>query len=236
MSYIGNLREAQEYYELLESLTNEMTDSMQASHLMGSFSFFLKKQEYEKCATILDEIKTKKNFNNGAYFKFIKLLFFNLKDNKTIYAYKDDFVGFPYLYSQLMVIKSLESGDVNLANHYWSELSFTYPLNYLNDFNYRGDKNLFSLCLDKYRPFDQIQSNNNEHKSKEDVILEVLLNHKVPIGRDELYRLVWKEDWKNKSELNRLHQLISILRNRGHKIILKNSSYVLDHKSQKIAS
>jgi hypothetical protein len=156
------------------------------------------------------------------------MLLLNLTENKPLYAYKNDFDTFPTLYNQLLVIQNLESGQINTALESWQILQSGSPVIYLDNFEYSGDTNIFSLCLEKYRPNKNSQVVSLEHLPKEEAILKALMHSQQWINKEELYRMVWGQELQNKTELNRLQQCIAKLRERGIDITYKKSAYKIE--------
>lgn len=235
--YIQDSNGEKRTLEILDQMKSDMSEAVLMSHLLSSFVCYVKIKNFDKCESILKELKSKRNFNSGAYFKYLKTLLLHLKEGASIYAYEKDFKGFPHLFHQIMVIKYLETNDKINAKKHWKQLNEKYPDIYLDNFTYKGNKDLFSLCLELYEK----SLNLNEIKFQENLgthqmILQALKKCPLGIKADDLFQQIYGHPWNDKSELNKLHRLVSRLRAKGINIKSKKSVYHLVPKEQKKVS
>jgi hypothetical protein len=113
----------------------------------------------------------------------MKLLLLNYTQDRPIYAYKEDFQSYPALYHQLMIIKHLESRQMMEARAFWNKLQIEFPKTYADNFKYLGSENIFSLCLEKYKPKHSNAPVSVDNLDRENALLKVLSSLGKSIAR-----------------------------------------------------
>lgn len=116
----------------------------------------------------------------------MSVLLEHLTKNAPIYLYEQNFQEYPTLYYQVMVLKNLESGNHDQANASWNYLKQLSPKIYQDNFIYKGDKCLFSLCLAKNLGQKKVMYNITSN-SKEDMLIEYLEQSDLPLSSEWLY-------------------------------------------------
>jgi hypothetical protein len=227
---------AEEYLHLIKISKNEMLESDQISHLIGEFNFHLKRKKFTECYQTLAEMKKHRKFQLSENFNFIKLLLDHLQHDKPIYAYDQDFKKIPLLFHQLKVIQSLESSDLPAAHKHWNELNQMQPEIYLKNFKYQSSICLFSLCLNKYEnTFDHADPEIKKKKTKIATLIELLTSSKTILTKERIYRYLWGESPKDKSDLNKLTRMVSKIRDVHHlNIKTRKGCYYIDSKKSKL--
>lgn len=232
LAYCGDYAEAEGVLEVIEK-SKLLKDNQLLYHLISKFDFFIKVDHYQGCGEILLQLKKAKDYHFGANYKFMSTLLTHLMENKPLYIYERDFSGHPLLWNQISVIKNLEEKNLDLAKKCWDYLRATSAETYLNDFNYQGDKCLFSVCLEKnlahlkvnIKPIKMIAT------SKEELLVH-LLKTQATITKEELYFELWGEYAPDKGAFNKLERMISTVRKSDDLTIkFKKGCYFLEKKA-----
>ncbi len=200
---------AGESLQKINSFKDQMTESDWMAHLINVFSFAMKTEDMEKGEEVLNEIIKHRKYRTKENFKFMKTLFFHLTENKPIYITDDDFVATPFLYYQIKLIQKLEGMELGDAKFFWGKLQNMFPEQYLDHFQYRGPKCLFSLCLHKHqskllKPMKIEET--GSHLEKLDVIFK---SHPGPYSKDELFEALWGRKPVDKSDYVRLSNTLA---------------------------
>lgn len=207
---LGQFEKAQNTLNKLKNLKDKMSENQKMNFCLDQFDFYIKTENFQKASDILEELKLCTKFYLTLNFKFMKELLAHLTSNSPIYLYENDFKGHPNLYYQMLVIKNLEMNELHMAEEAWNELMLINPKVYKFDFDYSGDKCLFSLCLDKN--LNKKSLSVNLYASKEQTLLSMLLSSKVPLNKEFIYERIYQEKLQTKDDLKKLSQLISSLR------------------------
>src|SRR5690606_26286845 len=133
----------------------------------------------------------------------LKLLEY-LTKGKRIYLYDRDFVAGDDLYIMIKTISFLDEGKLSLAEECWKKLSLLSPDTYLENFEYKGDKCLFSLCLDKClqktNP-NEIVLNEN-YSAQEKAFVEFFRKYNfLPQLKEELFEGIYGRMYNDKKDL-----------------------------------
>jgi hypothetical protein len=220
----------------LDKLCPEMSESRYMGYLQSKFYFLSQIENFDECEEVLLIIKNKKNYSYSAIYKYMNGLLNHYLYQKALYVYEKDFAQYPYLYLQIKVIQSFSSGKPGDAKKYWAELSSLYPENYLDNFEYKGDKSIFTLNLDKYLVGQNLNTKEVVNVSnKEFALLSFLQNTIVPIDKEKLYSDIWSKPCVDKQEMKNLSKLVTRLRAKGHDIGYKQGAYFLVRKEKKSA-
>ena len=157
-----------------------------------------------------------------------------LYKDASIYAYERDFESIPYLYHQLMVIKSLRCFEIENAKKSWAFLQAENPFVYREDFQLNDDGSLFSKALEKVKReslnsqqpgFDQVKL--NEFKTVQDKLHYILTSKDGAVSSEDLIKLIWNEEVSEKS-LFKLSVQISRLRKKStDEIKVKSGHYYI---------
>lgn len=152
----------------------------------------------------------------------------------------NDFESCPILFYQIKVIQKLEAGDQKAANEFWHKLAQAYPETHGREFsNYTGDKCLFSMCLKKHEKVNNVFNLKQIElpKIKEEALLKLLTEAETPLHQEIIYEMIWNEVPETKNDLNKVAQLVSILRQKGGlNIRIRKSCYYIEKVQKKKAS
>lgn len=218
-NFIGNASKARLVLAKLEAKIPEMHSSQIIPHLIDRFVYELKIDDFNGCEKTLDEMKDFRRFNYSANYKFMKTMFNHFRHKKPIYLYDKDFSDCPLLLYQLKTIKALESGDKTQAQLYWKSLSEMNSEVYQENFEYKGDKCLFSLCLDLYMKPKQINFQFEDSMSLEDKLIHILKVANGPVKKEELYELLWQTPMESKDDLAKLSMMVSRVKKKSGLVI-----------------
>lgn len=229
-------KKAEEYLHLIKINKSEMLESDQISHLIGEFNYHLKRNDIPSCYQTLTQMKKHRKFQLSENFNFIKILLDHLHENKPIYAYDQDFKKIPLLFHQLKVIQLLESGETSKAKIHWDELNKRLPQTYRENFSYHSSTNLFSLCLNKHKNTLHLEETDiTKKKTKIATLIQLLTSSKTILTKERIYRYLWGELPKQKSDLNKLTRMISKIRENHHlNVKSRKGCYYLDPKKSKL--
>lgn len=227
-SFIENFAEARIYLTAIENLKIHMSEPLIMTHLICKYIFTVKVEDWAECQATLVEMKSYRSFNSSSNYIFMKTLLDHFVYDTPLYIYKNKFEHYPMLYSQLKVIQNFQESDHEGALTHWKNLQSMFPEIYLDDFNYQGDKTIFSLCLAKHLKMVNKQKPEVPiSASKEDALVIILQNATGPIRKELLYELVWGEFPSDKEDLYKMKKMISRCREKGLEIQYKKGCYVL---------
>jgi len=210
-SELMDLEKAEEYLALLKMKKKEMNENERISLLVSKFKFYIRSGDYAKCQDVLDQMKSQRKFKIKENFKYMKVLFEHLVKGEPIYAYDKDFIKTPFLYHQIKVIQWLEATNLAKAKKHWEYLEKLNSAVYGENFEYRGAKSLFSVCLEKHRDKVGHSVKKIKFEKKESLIetlIDILKNSIVPIPKNQIYRMLWGEPPQSKEDLGRLVRLV----------------------------
>lgn len=236
-SVTGKYKEAETYLNQLDKVQSQMSEAQAISHLVDKFDFYVKTDRHYDCESILINMKVYRKFHMSSNYNFMKLLLQHYLYDKTLYVTDKEFKDFPMLYYQIKIIQKLEESNFVEAKKWWLSLASLYPSSYgveLGD--YRGDKCLFSICLDKYeRTSLTIDIKRSElPRSKEKALVKLLEEVAAPIPQEMIYELIWEKQFDSKLDLNKLAQLVySVKAKTGIDIKMKRSCYFIDKNKTK---
>jgi tetratricopeptide (TPR) repeat protein len=235
--FLGNNNLAKEHLRALEKIKEKMHPGQFVSHLVDKFIYFLKIDQLKKCEETLAELKEHRRYRMTENFVFMQALLSHYMHRKPIYLYDDQFKNFPLLFFQLKVIQMLESGNKIEARKHWNELKNINPEVYSDFMEYKGDKCLFSLCLNLYqqeKSFDLTEYSKVNLQPREKLLLEILSKSGTPVMKETLYMKIWGGALQSKEDLTKLAMMISrIKRKTGIEIKSIKGSYKIEIKNSK---
>jgi tetratricopeptide (TPR) repeat protein len=200
------------------------------------FIILFKLEDYNQCRELLVDYKKYRSYRVSCNFKYMKGLLDNYLDDTSIYLYDSDFIDNPDLLEEANVIRYLNSGEMDLAQTYWSLLMKRNPNVYLKDFQFAGDRCLFSACLKKnYKASQCLNSStidfDNLKGSVEEKLLYILEHSSKPLSKIDLVQHLWGVEMDAKSS-SRFNVLLSRVKKK-HEISVKanKGSYVLIKKA-----
>ena len=228
-NFFENFDQSLEILQELEELKDEMSEAVIMSHQISKFIFHLKQEKFEECQSNLKEMKDNRLFRFSPNYKFMKMTLDHLQHNKPLYVYEKDFGESPYLFRQLKTIQALEESKTEEAQKYWKLLKEMDPEIYLENFTYAGQKNLFSLCLEKHKKIvkteEEIKITGN---NPGDVLINILKMIKAPIPKENLFEKIWGHKPNSTADDNRLKNLIYYVKStKNIKISYRKGCYQL---------
>ncbi len=235
LTFKNQFEEASHYLEELELKKAEMTDPVIMSHLISKFQYFLKQSLFDYCEATMQEMKKYRLFRHTPNFIFMRLSLDHIIYNRPLYFYEKDFKDSKLLFHQLKVIKSFEESNFQEAEKYWRILSKTDSNIYQDNFVYKGQVNLFSLCLSKYKIQKQQSAPMPElsNKNKSEAIVKILQSRSYPIPKEELFEALWGRKPVDQTDDDKLKNLIYYVRkNKGLVIGFRKGCYSLKTSSK----
>lgn len=227
---------AREWIKSISVIQEEMTEADLIAHLVSEFMFYAKLKEYDQAREILNQMKSHRKYHLTENFNFSRKLLDHLTLNAPIYAYDKDFKDVPILLHQLKVIQAMEANDPQEAKKYWGLLQKNYPQIYLDNFEYSGQKCLFSHCLEKHKAIKNPTRSivDTQEGSKPETFLALLRASEAPLSSGYVYEVLWGAPPEQKEDLKRLTRLVSRVRAKyGVEIQSRKGNYFLEEKSEK---
>lgn len=226
-------------YDSLCSLKNyyqQMNDQLKAGYFYNWFQYAISLEDFELAQKNLDRLKNFKVYHSGTNSLYMKVVLDFLWKGKPIYIQEAKYKEYPSLYWQLKVLKSLEECNYEDALTFWKKLQVNSYETYQENFTYSGDICLFSLALKKFekviKKSSSIENKINTGDNKEELLLKSLLDSEIPIPKNVLFRLIWKEEMKDHKDDLKIQKLISRLRDKTkHEIRFKKGCYYLKRAS-----
>lgn len=211
----------------LDARLPEMAPAMAMTHLTTAFMFWIKKEEFKKAQKTLERIKSYRMFRSTANYNFMKVLLDHLMTKKPIYINLERFQDSEYLFSQVKVIEALERNEYEEASRFWARLSDMDPQRHGKNFEYHGQKGLFSLCLDLHLPRHLKGPDITDLPSdKLEALAFILKNSSTPVGKNQIYAYIYGHEPQNSQDDNRLRNLIFQARRKyGESIKFKKGCY-----------
>ncbi len=235
---MDNFAMGSEFLLMLAPLKHLLPSSDVIAHLICEFMFYIKQEKFSDCYRLLDEMKSHRSFHLSENFNFMKKLLDHLVLESPIYLTNLKEYEITFLWHQLKVIDALEQGELDLAREHWDKLSKIMPNTFLPNFNFKGKKCIFSLCLDKHQKILE-QSNPRElslptDSSHINKLMHVLSNSPGTITKGHLFELIWGFPPRDKGDMQKLARLVYEAKNRkGLKISSRKNSYVIENIKQR---
>lgn len=234
-SCAGHIVEAKEALALLESHFPVMSEGMAISYLLKRFMFFVKLEDFTECHKILETMKLHRKYNLTENYNYMKLLLNNLSHDRPLYFSESDFKNSPLLLHMLQVIQSLNLKNLVLAGQFWKKLQEMDARNFQEDFHYVGEKNLFSLCLNKYLSLNKKVSQVGEWNAQctvsgvSEKLNWVFENTSDPINKEDLFEFLFGIKPTTKDDMARLTKAIHKFREKHQvSIVSKRGTYALE--------
>lgn len=217
----------------LDRLKQYMCESDRIGHLVNEFCFYVKQENFEQCRASLDQMKKYRKFHLTENFNYMKKMLFHYFEDAPLYIQDDKFQK--DLLFQLKVIQCFEEMNYVEAEKWWGKLSEMLPAIYMTDWQYKGEKNLFSLCLDKHLARKEtVDTLSINESSRSQMAVDLLC--RGPVQRDILFKCFWGTMPKDKNDLTRLsHRVHRLKRRFDLDIVYRKGCYLLKEKGQKIA-
>lgn len=227
-----NISEAEENIVQLEKLKSSMNPALLLAYLIHLFTFYIKIDQNLKAKNILHELKKIKRFKISGNFKYMTTLLNFLIDHSPIYVYENDYLDSKILYNQAMVLKFLQEKNFSKALKFWEELNRNDPAIFGNNFTYDGDKNLFSICLNRLKAdFSKNLSTQQKPNEKIDLAFSILENNPQGINKHHFYEMIYNKPLENKNESLLLSKLIYKMKKKfGCRVRSFKNSYHIDLK------
>ena len=228
-NFFENFDESFIILQELEKLKDEMSEAVIMSHQISKFIFNLKQEKFEECQNNLKEMKDNRLFRFSPNYKFMKMTLDHLQHNKPLYVYEKDFAESPHLYRQLKTIQALEESKTDEAQKSWNLLKEMNPEIYKENFAYSGQKNLFSLCLEKHRIIGKSEKDIEvTGKNTSEILINILKTMKAPIPKELLFEKIWGHKPSSTADDNRLKNLIYYVKStKNIKISYRKGCYQL---------
>ncbi len=221
----------------IHKLKSSIPDSELGPQLIFEFIFYIKTEQMERAEDIIVQMKKHRNFMVSENFHFMKKLLSHLLHNDTLYVYERNFTSSDSaLFRQIKIIEELQSQNKDKALEHWRFLQEKFGKEvYADNFQWAGEKCLFSLCLKKN--LDKVTNEKptlkiiSSETPKYQILYEALKNAKSPIRAGELYEIIYGECAEDKDDLKKLVLLvINIRKQYGAEIISRKGTYELVNK------
>jgi len=217
--------------EKLEIARSEMSEPVVISYLVSKFRFEISCEEFSQAKATLIDMKKHRKFALTGNYQFMKSLLDYMMEDAALYVYKKNFDNCLYLYWQLKVIESFQRNDAQEAQTHWQELQKIHPQLYLANFEYQGEKSLFSLALKRVRQVGEIKDPlviTKSFNSKEEHLLSLLKAAKTPLAGAFIFKTIWNVDQVDFADYDKLKKLVSRVRAKhGIEIQFKKGCYSL---------
>jgi hypothetical protein len=210
-SLLGNYSKTEDLLEEITEFIPQMTDIQIISLHIEKFDFYIKLDLLDQAQNVLKDLKSHRTFRLSACFQYMDKLLKFIMHGERIYVYDKDFKEHNDLYLLIKVICLLDEADYHEASFYWAKLSERAPETYCPEFNYKGDKCLFSLALNKAM-IQKEESNfvlqKNYTDSEEKVIQMLRDAHGMQLKKEELFKHVYDREMNYKEDLVSLASII----------------------------
>lgn len=214
-SMIGDYAAADGQLKFLDKNMDQMSECQAISILVDKFDYLIKQEKFTAAEKCLNQMKNYRKFHLSENYNFMKNLLAHLTTSSPLWITDSDYQSIPMLFHQIKCIQKLEQDNTEEALEHWNQLNTISSHTYLDNFQYKGDKCLFSLCLDKHQKvktdakinLDQIKA-----ESKAELFYKILIEANAPISKENIYQLIYKEKFVEKSDLVKLQRLVSRVR------------------------
>jgi hypothetical protein len=226
-SYTKEYNEAQSFYDQIETQKSEMSESTVSCYLISKFVYQIKRDRFSDAWTTLDEMKEYRSYRMSANFKFMKTLLGFITQDSSLYVYEKDYKECMFLFYQLAVIQGLQEGDLGKAQHYWDILQNLQPELYLANFQFSGEKCLFSLSLEKFSSDEAEEPTLPELPEDPYMALDIIFeNYSTPIPKERVFELLYGRKPSSEVDDNKLRNLLYAYRKKTkHEIQYKKGCY-----------
>lgn len=210
------------------------------------FNFYVASKDYKKAQKEIFKLKSIRKNQLTENFKYMSSLLNFLLHNKPLYLREIETSRSPYLYTQLKVLKSLESHDFRSAEDSWQTLSSQHPDLYQDEFQYQGGNDLFSQCLSKLLLSAKRHRNQSLDEiipalQKPDMAIDETLDHlfnnqDLKISKEELFEILYKRSPQSVHDDIKLAKAISRHRKKTGKEIVSSRGYFLYKTSSRLTA
>lgn len=235
---VEQYKEAKVFLTQLKKYQTQMSGALLASTLTSQFLFYVKLEDFTACEKTMEEMKKQRKYELSSNFTFMRLMLDHYLHEKPMYVYQQEFKDQPISFYQLKVIQCLEEQSPEEALGFWKKLQMSAPDIYLPDFSYKGDKCIFSLCLDKHlsRPKKSLEFSNLP-ENKVEALYIILSEANAPVRKEVIHQLLWKEELIEKSDNLKLKKVISRVREKYDvDIQFKKGCYCIEKGAKKQAA
>lgn len=149
-SELMELSKAAEYLAILKIKKREMNETEKAGLLVNKFKYYLRQDDWVKCQDVLDQLKHQRKFKAKEKYKYMKMMFDHLAKDEPIVVAEMNSIKHPVWRHQIRVVQAIAVGNAAKAEKHWEHLVELNPALYGSGFKYRGNKTLFSVCLEKH--------------------------------------------------------------------------------------
>jgi hypothetical protein len=217
----------------IEKFKDFMTEHFKSNFIIDKFNLELKRNNFKACQDCLAEMKKHRKYYFSSNYNFMKILLDHYLQSSPLYINNTDFKDSEDLLLQLQVIQKLQERNTATAKELWNKLRAFSNATYGEDFTYHGDRNLFSLCLEKQKYIngnlfssDEDKEETIHLKNKVKKLYHIVKDLKGPISKEELFFLTWGENLKDKDDAAKLsHALSRIKREYGISLKIKKGCY-----------
>lgn len=228
---------AQQALAKIESIKKTIPDADYAVHQIQMFSYYVKKEDFEKCKGVLAVMKAQRSYHLPCNYIYMKKLLEHYCDGRAIYLRDEVFSESRQLFHELKVIQAFEERNQEQAQFYWNKLKADYPFIYAKNFEYKGGKSLFSLCLDRYVKEKQLAvpaQYLNSSMGQQEKLSILFQNYQKPYPQEFLCRILWGIEQPQKDDFIRLSRAIYRFKeSNGLNIKAKKGCYHLLKGTQK---
>lgn len=214
---VNDIEKSWHYIKEIKSLRSEMPESELGPQLINEFIFYIKIEDLDKAESVITEMKNYRKFTLSENYNFMKVLLAYLRNDTTIYAYDDMFASpTSTLLYMIRVIEKLQVNDKDGALVFWEKLKIQHSESlYGDNFQWKGEKCLFSLCIEKNLKKISMPSllqfvNKGDLKHK--IIFDILSKSGVPVKAAELYEIIYNEPIVDKDDLKKLARMMVYVR------------------------
>jgi len=197
LSVQGNNKKA--HYILDEALDMKSPKIKSEKHLalMQKIILYIEDEQLTDALETLEQSKKHSLFAISSNYNYFKTLLNHMVKDDALYAYKSKYKECPDLFHKISIIKEMTSGNIQGAKTHWDQLKIENPSLYGDYFNYKCRKDIFSICMDRYKKISRRTLNKAEldHLSTLNNIekVEFIFSSKSRIHREKLIELIWGE-------------------------------------------
>lgn len=195
--------------EKLDQDKVSMSPSDLPHYIINCFHLGMQLENFTLAINAMNELKVLKKFHRSENYKFMHSLISYLLEDAPIYLREEDLSNVAILNYQVQCIKLLSQGDAVGAYAYWQKLQELNPHIYQGEFDFQGNKCLFSLCLKKsLRQTKQQRIQVPQDLTMFEKLDFIFENSNGVISKEELFQLLWNKELYDKADLQKLSRLI----------------------------
>ena len=212
-----------------------MSEALIMATMISKFIMHLKQEHFSECQEIIEEMKEHRLFRHSPNYLYMKLTLNHLMHNAPLYFYEKDFKESEFLFLQLKTIQALEESNLEKAQAYWKRLMEIDPDCYKERFDFHGQKNLFTMCLNKHASvLKGVTVDIPTAKNHADALIEILQKSTIPVPKELLFEKIWGKKSASQSDDEKLKNLIYYVRNiKGFEVHFRKGCYSIITKKSK---